>query len=230
MKEVNQCTVCGASVFTNYTVLWDDLEIEWELTSYEIDYINRQQGRCCGNCGNNMRSLALAYAITRSFSYSGTLVQFVESEMAQGIRVLEINETGGLSPILSKLPLHSLISYPSYDMSNLAVPSDSFDLVIHSDTLEHIPQPIVALSECCRVLADAGRCIFTIPIVVGRLSKSRTGMKNSFHGSKGQTDIGYLVHTEFGADMWTYAIEAGFTGVKIHSLEYPAAFAIEATR
>lgn len=230
MTEINQCTVCGSGVFTNYEVLWDELVIEWQLSPYEVDYINRQQGRCCANCGNNMRSLALAYAITRTFSYLGTLSKFVEYDKAQEIRVLEINETGGLSPILSKLPLHKLASYPNYDMINLSMASGSFDLVVHSDTLEHLPDPIAGLSECRRVLVDSGRCIYTIPLIVGRLSKSRAGLKNSFHGKKGQSDNDYIVYTEFGADMWEYAIEAGFTDVKIHSLEYPAALAIEATK
>lgn len=230
MTEINQCTVCGAGVFTDYEVLWEELVNDWQLSPYEVNYINRQQGRCCANCGNNMRSLALACTITRAFNFAGTLAQFVESDKAQEISVLEINETGGLSPILSKLPLHKLVSYPDCDMTKLSMASNSFDLVLHSDTLEHIQDPIAGLSECRRVLVEMGRCIYTIPIIVGRLSKSRAGLKNSYHGKQGQSDSDYIVYTEFGADMWKYAIEAGFTNVRIHSLEYPAALAIEATK
>ena len=230
MTELNQCTVCGARVFTDYEVLWDELVNDWQLSPFEVSYINRQQGRCCSNCGNNMRSLALARAITSAFNFEGTLAQFIETDKAKKISVLEINETGGLSPFLSKLPLHKLAIYPDYDMTNLAISSNSFDLVLHSDTLEHIQEPIAGLSECRRVLVETGRCIYTIPVVVGRLSKSRVGLKNSFHGKQGQSDSDYIVYTEFGADMWKYAIEAGFTNVRIHSLEYPAALAIEATK
>lgn len=230
MTEINQCTVCGAGVFTDYDVLWDELVNDWQLSPYEVNYINRQQGRCCAGCGNNMRSLALAWSITRAFNFGGTLVQFVESDKAKEIRVLEINETGELSPILSKLPLHKLVSYPDYDMTKLKMASNSFDLVLHSDTLEHIRDPIAGLSECRRVLVETGHCIYTIPIIVGRLSKSRVELKNSYHGNKGQSNGDYIVYTEFGADMWKFAIEAGFTNVRIHSLEYPAALAIEATK
>ena len=60
-----------------------------------------------------------------------------------------------------------------------------------------------------RVEAD-GRCIFTVPIVVGRMSRTRTGLKNSYHGTPGQGGGDYIVHTEFGADVWRYVVEAGF--------------------
>jgi 2-polyprenyl-3-methyl-5-hydroxy-6-metoxy-1,4-benzoquinol methylase len=36
---------------------------------------------------------------------------------------------------------HQLVRYPEYDMTNLGFESGIFDLVIHSDTLEHVPNP-----------------------------------------------------------------------------------------
>jgi hypothetical protein len=61
------------------------------------------------------------------------------------------------------------------------------------------------------------------------LTRSRSGLKNSYHGTSDYLKNDYAVHTEFGADMWKYAIEAGFGSARIHSFEYPAALAIEAT-
>jgi hypothetical protein len=40
----------------------------------------------------------------------------------------------------------------------------------------------------------------------------------------------YLVHTEFGADMWTFVIAAGFSSLTIHAVAYPDATAISAKR
>jgi len=223
------CLVCGASTFKETRVLWDELIADWQLSPLETDYINRQQGFCCTACGNNLRSMALANAILSAYDFCGTLVQFVESDFAKTLKVLEINEAGGLTSVLKRLPNHRLVRYPEYDMTHLSFEPAMFDLVLHSDTLEHVPNPIAGLAECRRVLVNTGRCIFTVPIVVGRLTRSRAGLKNSYHGTSDQLDNDCTVYTEFGADMWRFAIEAGFTAARIHSFEYPAALAIEAT-
>ena len=229
MNTLSTCPICGGQDFSYREVLWQELVSDWQLSPFEVNYINRQQGLSCVGCGNNLRSMALANAILCSFNYHGPLANFVESDLAKTLKVLEINEAGGLSTVLSKLPNHRLVHYPEYDMTRLSFKTAAFDLVLHSDTLEHVPNPIAGLSECRRVLAKNGRCIFTVPIIIGRLTRSRAGLKNSFHGAQGQFDGDYVVHTEFGADMWRFAIEAGFTNTRIHCLEYPSAFAIEAT-
>ena len=229
MRKVNFCPVCGGGEFLFREVLWPELVSDWQLSALEVDYINRQQGLFCAACSNNLRSMALADAILYAYNFSGTLVQFVESDFAKTLKVLEINEAGGLTSVLTKLPNHQLVRYPEYDMTNLSFEPAMFDLVLHSDTLEHVPDPIAGLSECRRVLVKTGRCIFTVPIVVGRLTRSRAGLKNSYHGTSAQQDNDNTVYTEFGADMWRFAIEAGFTSARIHSFEYPAALAIEAT-
>ena len=229
MKTVCICPVCGGHTFSYSEILWEELVVDWQLSPTETAYINRQQGFICEGCKNNLRSMALAEAILSSFNFNGTIERFVETDFANTLKILEINEAGGLTPVLRKLPGHKLVNYPEYDMLQLAFSDETFDLVLHSDTLEHIPDPVSGLSECRRVLFRTGSCIFTVPIVFGRLTRSRAGLKKSYHGVAGQETDGCLVHNEFGADIWKFAIEAGFTTVRIHSLEYPSAIAIEAT-
>lgn len=229
MNTPNICPICGGQNFSYREVLWQELVSVWQLSPFEVDYINRQQGVSCVGCGNNLRSMALADAILCAYNYSGTLEKFVVSNLAKTLKVLEINEAGGLSSVLNKLPNHQLVRYPEYDMTKLSFESATFDLVLHSDTLEHVPNPIAGLSECHRVLVKTGHCIFTIPIIIGRLTRSRAGLKNSYHGTSDQRDNDYIVHTEFGADMWRFSIEAGFTNTRIHCFEYPSALAIDAT-
>lgn len=229
MNMPRVCSVCGGKDFSYREVLWQELVNDWQLAPFEVDYINRQQGICCAGCGNNLRSMALADAILYTYNYPGVLVKFVESDLAKTLKVLEINEAGGLSSLLKKLPNHQLACYPEHDMTNLSYKPGTFDLVLHSDTLEHVPNPVAGLSECRRVLKKRGRCIFTVPIIIGRLTRSRAGLKNSYHGAQDYLGGDYVVHTEFGADMWRFAIEAGFTSTRIHCFEYPSGLAIEAS-
>lgn len=229
MKSIETCPVCGSDGFTDNEVLWPELIDEWALKKNEVEYINRQQGFSCVVCGNNLRSMALAYTILRSYEYQGTLKQFVLEGSSKDIKLLEINNAGALTHVFEKLNGHKLTTYPEYDIENLCIDTSSYDLVVHSDTLEHIKNPVVALSECNRVLKPSGKCIFTVPIIVDRVSKSRSGLVDSYHGNSDSNSGDLVVHTEFGCDVWKYVIEAGFSAVTLHSVEYPAGLAIEAT-
>lgn len=229
MKQLfsGPCPVCGDKQFTNIEVLWSELSTAWQLDQSEIAYINRQQGTSCRECGSNLRSMALAKAILDSAGSEHFLKDFCKKP-PKGIRILEVNPAGNLTSVLQKIPGHTLISYPEYDLMDLPNTLGKYDFVIHSDTLEHIPAPVKALSECRRVLKPRGRCIFTVPIVIGRLSRSREGLPNSYHGSVDTREADYIVHTEFGSDVWLHVLQAGFSSCKFHCLEYPSAIAIEA--
>lgn len=224
MQFDSQCPVCGETSFNEYSVLWPELIDTWGLTLEEISYINRQQGFHCTGCGNNLRSMGLAAAITKEIQFDGNLSAFGTS--GSDISLLEINHAGGLTPYLCNLNRHRLIEYPEYDMQHLQIESNSFDIVIHSDTLEHVPNAVAALAECKRVLKENGKCIFTVPITVDRTTRSRNGLPASYHGQSGVLANDQVVHTEFGMDVWKTIIQAGFQNCKIFSYEYPAAIVI----
>jgi SAM-dependent methyltransferase len=205
------CSVCGGCEFTELSILSEKLVSDWQLTPEEHDYIDRQQGTRCADCGANLRSIALADAIHAALDNDAHAV-------------LEINEAGSLSPMLRLFSGHILATYPEIDMQALPYKDDSFDLVVHSDTLEHVADPIQALKECRRVLRQGAPLCFTVPTIVGRLSRSRSGLPDSYHGDD------FLVHTEFGADVWTYVLRAGFSAVSINAVDYPTALAITARK
>lgn len=220
-----QCCCCGNRSFKQDTILWPELIEEWGISEAEAAYINRQQGLHCARCRTNLRGLALAAAIMRSFGYRGLLKRFVRSPFRQ-IKALELNEAGNLHQFLRNLWRHRIGSYPEVDMQRLPYPNNTFDLVVHSDTLEHVPNPISALSECCRVLRPGGFCAFTVPIIVDRMTRSREGLPPSYHGLPTEMKHDFAVATEYGADAWKHVIAAGFTECRISSLEYPAALAL----
>lgn len=216
---------CGGTGFVANEVLWPELVEAWGLSADEVRYINRQQGLQCTVCRSSLRSMALAHAIVVLGEGSGSLVHHLSR--SPDLRVLEVNPAGDLTQFLRPLAGHVLTEYPDVDMQALPYADATFDLVVHSDTLEHVPDPVRALSECRRVLAPGGATVFTIPVIVGRMSRSRTGLPPSYHLGGEQLEH-VRVHTEFGADAWTYLMRAGFSEVRVYSLEYPAGLAFAA--
>lgn len=231
MPSSLRCAVCGGAAFRDQPVLWDRLIAEWQLSPEEVAYVDRQQGTQCVHCHSSLRANALAMAIASWAGRAGEpLMTVLGGAEAQTLRVLEINEAATLSPLLRTLPGHVLAEYPAVDMTAMPYADGSFDLVVHSDTLEHVPNPIRALSECRRVLRPGGAVCFTIPVIVGRMTRDRTGLPPSFHGNAEMLAADWAVATEFGADAWTYVIRAGFSAVTIHVFEFPAATALMGVR
>jgi SAM-dependent methyltransferase len=224
------CKICGGNNFIREKVLWPQLCADWELSDHEADYINDQQGMRCEHCRCNLRSQALAQAILTSTNQECLFQDFTETQAGQNLKILEINPAGDLNPILAKLPNRTIIEYPEYNMIELNLPDDQYDMVIHSDTLEHIVDPKKGLMECKRILKTGGGCIFTVPVIVGRMSRSRVGMPPSYHGDSLRSAEDYRVFTEFGVDVWTSVFEAGFRSCKLHAINYPRAIAIEARK
>jgi SAM-dependent methyltransferase len=99
------------------------------------------------------------------------------------LSILEVNEAFNVTPFLAQIPGHLLATYPQIHMQHLPYADASFDLVAHSDTLEHIPDPDRALAECRRVLKPNGVLAYTIPVIVGRMSRSRAGLPPSYHSA-----------------------------------------------
>jgi SAM-dependent methyltransferase len=206
-----KCSICDCEEFNPpHNILPQDLIDTWELNSEETEYITIQQTKCCAGCGANIRSIVLAKAI--------------KEHIQTDSNVLELNGAGNLTAYLSSFNNYTLGMYPDVDMHNLPYSDNTFDIIAHSDTLEHVEYPIKALQECHRVLKPGGVVCYTVPTVVGRMSRSREGLPPSYHG-----DI-YLVNHEFGADMWTYPVKAGFDTVTIHTFDYPSGIAIAARK
>jgi SAM-dependent methyltransferase len=224
------CAVCGAHEFTYRNILWQELIDEWELTAEEAAYVNVQQGFACTTCRANLRTMTLAKAICRSQRWPGKLEEWVATDTARNIQLLEINEAFSLGKHWKQLPGYRFVKYPEVDMRALPFDDGSFDLVVHSDTLEHVEHPVLALGECRRILKPGGVMAFTVPVIVARLSRSREGLPPSYHGREGDNLEDYRVATEFGADVWATVLEAGFSNCTLVTLMFPASVAIVAER
>ncbi len=176
--------------------------------------------------------MTLAAAISRTFQRPGPLRELCLSDaLFRTLHLLEINAAGELTSIFELLPHHSLVAFPEFDMQRMNLPDESIDVVVHSDTLEHVPEPLQALRECRRVLKTGGHLFYTVPLVVGRLTRSRSGLPPSYHGTRAAGAVDdYRVQTEYGADFWCELFAAGFSQVTLTSLVFPASVAICATK
>jgi SAM-dependent methyltransferase len=238
------CPICGGTGIVEHEILGQDLIKTWGLNPREVRLINRQQGECCLNCGSNLRSRTLAGALNECFQWHGTLVDLVKQTNKtkqrsrtlnqprkrffnrpatpiidiSGVRLLEINEAGSLTPYLCQFKQHELLCYPQIDMQKMNLNSEIYDLVIHSDTLEHIPNPVLALQECRRILRPTGRMLMTIPILPNRLTRRRDNMPKSFHGNPDENKDDFIVCTEYGADFYTDLISAGWRKISLYTL------------
>ena len=222
----DRCICCGARTFAQAAILWPELIDAWGLDAHEAAYVELQQGWHCTACGNNLRAMALARAILRTCGEREPLVSFVQSHRARAVRILEINEAGNLTPMLARMPNHRIVRFPAVAITALPFPPGSFDIVCHSDTLEHVEQPVDALRECRRVLAPGGSVAYTVPVVSGRLTRRRAGLAPSYHGHAATLARDMLVHTEYGADAWRDLVDAGFDECRIIAVAPPAALAL----
>ncbi|CAN2227809.1 AdoMet_MTases domain containing protein [Candidatus Nanopelagicaceae bacterium] len=226
----SKCFVCGTNKFEFQEILWKELISEWELLQSEVDYINRQQGLACFTSKSNLRSIALAKSFLLAVNSNKTLNEYSKTLKARRLNILEVNEAGNLHSTLRKFKKLTFAEYPEIDLHDLPYSSDCFDFVIHSDTLEHIERPLVALQQIHRVLKKGGKTIFTTPIIIDRLTRSRSGLPNSYHGASDIIDDGMLVTYEYGADFWKYLAEVGFTDIRIITEMYPAGIAFVCTK
>jgi SAM-dependent methyltransferase len=108
---------------------------------------------------------------------------------------------------------------PHQDLECLTFPDSAFDLVLSSDILEHVRDPLRAFSETYRVLRDGGLHIFTVPLqrpippkTIRRVDSSSGQdvhlLPPRYHGD-GQGGKS-LVYTDFGLDIVDMLTSVGF--------------------
>ncbi len=206
--------MCGAETrfVRNSWILPADLAREWPR-----EFVDRES-QLCAECGANRRVRGIAEVLVSLYGEnSRSVIELMREEPFRRLAIAEINSIGRMHPFLADHPRLSYSEYPEEDLMNLSYPDASFDLVLTSDTLEHVPDPRLALRETRRVLRAGGRHVFTVPHDPRReRTRSRTGLAAQHHGRGGgpyalvtrQADM--LAHTDFGADVEEILREAGF--------------------
>jgi SAM-dependent methyltransferase len=238
-RRYTRCPICGrfGPMLYRRRVIPRRLEELWGLTPRLAEALARRESCDCAWCGGKLRARRLAQVLLQTYPVgmpprpARSVADWVQHSEAQALRVAEINRIDGLHEVLRTLPHLSGSDFTpsadrgkaaggvrSEDLTRLTYPDEDFDLVLTSETLEHVPDLGVALGEIHRVLVPGGRHLFTVP----RLPDVATTFARASLGQDGEVvhhatpighpggDTGYPVFTEFGADCLDIFRRAGF--------------------
>lgn len=229
--EHGRCSVCGhrGRFRFNSWILPPDLARD--LAS-EADAFRRRESLWCERCGASLRVRGVCDVLLEHYAdRADTLAGLVAEDRFAALNVAEINSIGTAHEILARHPRLTYSEYPQEDVMALSYPDASFDLVLTSDTLEHVPDWQRALRETRRVLRPGGRHIFTVPVPPSRQRTSaREGLPPQYHAQASgllrllsrakRHDM--LAYTDFGLDLTERLRETGFEA-EVHGRQDAAA-------
>jgi len=237
--RIERCVVCGKlrPMLYRRRVIPRRLEELWGLTPRLTEALARKESCDCAHCGAKLRGRRIArvllslYGVGDPLARVRTLARWVHQPEIRALRIAEINRIDGLHQQLVRLPHFSGSEYHSAaipgapdggvrseDLTHLTYSDGCFDLVLTSETLEHLPDLEAALNEINRVLAPGGRHVFTVPLLPGireTFARSIVLPDGSIQDRSPRIshpggDWGYPVFTEFGADLPALLERAGF--------------------
>ena len=106
------------------------------------------------------------------------------------------------------------------DVQHLSYADASFDLVTHTEVLEHVPDDARAFAELYRVLRPGGMMIFTVPMHDGAQTVERARLRDDgieylqepvYHLDPLRNE-GILAFRDYGRDILDRLLAAGFVG------------------
>jgi SAM-dependent methyltransferase len=238
-RRFERCAVCarGGPVLYRREVIPRRLEELWGITPRLAEAFARKESNHCAWCGAKLRARRLARALLDCYPVGSppvparSLAEWTRHADVRTLRIAEINRIEGLHEQLARLAGFSCSDFQPgvapgtvvegvrcEDLMGLTYPDASFDVVLTSETIEHVPNLATALGEIHRVLVPGGRHLFTVPLLPGvALTFPRAVIREDgtienlvpmIRHPGG--DVGYPVFTEFGADLPEILRRAGF--------------------
>ena len=112
------------------------------------------------------------------------------------------------------------------DVQRLTYADHSFDVVTHTEVLEHVPDDGRAFVELHRVLRPGGIMLFTVPVHSGEQTVERARIRAgrvvhlqppAYHRDPLRGGVGILVYRDYGTDIVDRILTAGFESAWIES-------------
>ena len=188
-------------------IIDDTLAATWGLLATERKWFDLREGHTCTSCGTSKRVRMIVWSI-----------RALGIDLA-GANVLHFNQINDLEIFLrnsrsvystqftrNEQPGADVNGLFNQDITELTFDDQTFDLAIHSETLEHVDDFSKGLQEVRRVLRPGGFQVYTVPLLHHRPTRRRARLRTdgsvehllppSFHGLE-QED---LVFHEFGGE------------------------------
>ncbi len=181
-----RCSACGRETrfAFNSWVIPDDLRAAWGDPAVDEAY-TRRESMFCRRCCASLRVRQFSDVLLSLYGpSSASVAELVQDQGFRGLDVAEINTIGSMGSLHAQLAQLPRLAFSEYrgpdrlgeviegvrneDITRLTYGDATFDLVLSSDTLEHVPDFPAALRETRRVLRPGGRHLFTVPIVASR--------------------------------------------------------------
>ena len=116
------------------------------------------------------------------------------------------------------------------DVQALTYASGSFDLVTHTEVLEHVPDDALAFAELHRVLRAGGAMLFTVPLSGHARTLERARLRDGavehlcapeYHVDPFRAGARILAWRDYGTDIIDRLRAAGFVDVRLHAPAQP---------
>ncbi len=188
---------------------------------------NLREGLHCDGCNMGNRN-RLMHVLTRIFAPVGSHAKAAVFEPPSPLTD-NLRNTGYQLSLSAFQPgtgdrLHQ-------DMTKTTYRQGQFDLVVHNDVLEHVPDTMAALRDNHRILRRGGVLVFTAPVVTMARTITRARLKADgsiehilppeIHGDPLSPD-GALAFYNFGFDIVEMTTQAGFSDAQLAVLYDPA--------
>jgi SAM-dependent methyltransferase len=140
--------------------------------------VNLREGLICPTCGLGNR-LRLLFKAVEEFVGSPRELRRKRAYVAERVTVFYQRLADRIGDVVGSeyMDAHSVSGQSHWvgehlvrheDLCALSFPDESFDLVVHADVLEHVPDFRRAFAELCRVTRRGGGMFFTVPFLHDR--------------------------------------------------------------
>src|SRR5262249_26687165 len=156
------CVYCKGREFAQQSVINDELAKTWGLSARERDSFDEREGHFCQTCHMSKRVRMLLWSLKR-----------VQPDF-ENLQILHLNQANDLSQAMCRAERLvettyqpdqefgiAINGFSNQDMTRLTFEGYRFDVVVHSETLEHLHDYEVALGEASRVLKPGGYHLYT---------------------------------------------------------------------